>query len=167
MSTYINKAQKENLLGMYCHMIWSKNHKNQSVEQGWSFIKWCWSHWMSTCRRRISHCYKNELRMDHNWDLKLQKSKRRYMIKIFVSFRLSKGFFDITQKAWSIADKIEKLDFINIKNLWVFHGSSVVRNPQFHCRGPGFDLLLELRSCKASQSGAAKNKKPQTGKRYL
>ena len=40
------------------------------------------------------------------------------MIKIFVSFRLSKGFLAITQKAWSIADKIEKLDFINIKNLW-------------------------------------------------
>ena len=65
------------------------------------------------------------------------------MRNIFVSFRLSKGFLDITPKAQSIEDKIEKLDFINIKNLWEFHGSSVVRTPQFHCRGPGFDPWLE------------------------
>ena len=62
---------------------------------------------MSTCRRRISHGYKNELRMDHNWDLKLQKSKRRYMIKIFASFRLSKGFLDITPKDGQYRTKLK------------------------------------------------------------
>ena len=111
--------------------------KNHSMKKKSFFNKWCWDNWMSTCEKKWSGflphmLYKNQLKMNHGpkckrnykilWKSKwiINKKKKTLWKKYWCrSFDLGWGnnFFDAT---WSISikgKKIDKLNFIRIKNL--------------------------------------------------
>lgn len=98
------------------------------MEQNSPFNKWCWNKQTCICKKekqklesrpRTYILYKNLLKLDHISETKpqYQKTRKKKNAENLNDLGYRDDFLDIEQKARSMKETIDKLNFIKIKNL--------------------------------------------------